>query len=204
MIFLHLKNKKAYRKYKRSKNRYRYIIYFAFAILSIVLIIDNSTTVLKRIYPLKFNEHVLKYSIDNNIDPYLVFAVIKAESSFNPNALSEKNAMGLMQLTEKTAKWGAESIKMEKFTTDDLYDPETNIMLGCWYIRQLMKEFNDNIDLVIAAYNGGSGNVKEWLSNRNYSKSGYSLDKIPFSETERFVKRVKNYYYVYTKLYNKN
>jgi soluble lytic murein transglycosylase len=67
-----------------------------------------------------------------------------------------------------------------------------------------MKEFNDNIDLVIAAYNGGSGNVKEWLSNRNYSKSGYSLDKIPFSETERFVKRVKNYYYVYTKLYNKN
>ena len=203
MIFLHLKKKK-HRKYKRSKNRYRYIIYFAFAILSIVLIIDNSTTVLKRIYPFKFNEHVLKYSIDNNIDPYLVFAVIKAESSFNPNALSEKNAMGLMQLTEKTAKWGAESIKMEKFTTDDLYDPETNIMLGCWYIRQLMKEFNDNIDLVIAAYNGGSGNVKEWLSNRNYSKSGYSLDKIPFSETERFVKRVKNYYYVYTKLYNKN
>ncbi len=204
MIFLHLKNKKVYKKYKRSKNRYRHIIYFVIAILSIVLIIDNSTTILKRIYPLKFNEHVFKYSTDNNIDPYIVFSVIKAESSFNPNALSKKNAMGLMQLTEKTAKWGAESIKMEKFSTDDLYDPETNIMLGCWYIGQLMKEFNNNMDLVIAAYNGGSGNVKEWLNDRNYSKSGYSLDKIPFTETERFVKRVKNYYYVYTKLYNKN
>lgn len=166
-----------------------------------MLIIDNSTTILKRIYPLKFSKHVFKYSEENSIDPYLVFAIIKAESSFNPNAISKKNAIGLMQLTEGTAKWGAESIKLENFSTSDIYDPEVNIMIGCWYIKQLMKEFEDNIELVIAAYNGGSGNVKEWLSNENYSKSGISLDKIPFTETARFVKRVKNYYYVYKKLY---
>ncbi|NSW92289.1 MAG: lytic transglycosylase domain-containing protein [Firmicutes bacterium] len=169
----------------------------------IVLLIDNSTTILKRIYPLKFGEYVFKYSEINGIDPYLVFAIIKAESSFNPYAKSVKNARGLMQITEKTAMWGVESIKIENFSLDDLYDPETNIKIGCWYIRQLINEFNNNTDLVIAAYNGGSGNVKEWLNNRDYSKYGSSLDIIPFRETERFLKRVKSYYYVYTKLYSK-
>jgi soluble lytic murein transglycosylase len=184
------------------KKHYKHIIFFIIITLTIVLIIDTSTTFLKRIYPLKYNEHVFKYSKENNIDPHLVFAVIKAESSFDPKALSKKNAIGLMQLTEKTARWGALSIGIKDFSINLLYEPEINIALGCWYIRQLMEEFNNNVDLVITAYNGGSGNVKEWLGNVEYSKTGHTLDKIPFKETERFLKRVKNYHFVYAKLYS--
>jgi len=185
---------------ERNNNK-RYFVYIAIALLLIVLTIDNSSAVIKRIYPLKYRELVFKYAYEYGIDPYLVFAVIKAESSFNPKAKSGKNAIGLMQITERTGMWGAETIGIEGFSKEDLYDPETNIRIGCWYIKQLMNEFSNRIDLVLAAYNGGSGNVSEWLKNVKYSKTGQELDVIPFRETEMFVKKVKNYYQVYLKLY---
>jgi len=185
-------------------NNKKYFIYIAIALLLIVLTIDNSSTVIKRIYPLKYKEFVFKYAYEYGIDPYLVFAVIKAESSFNPKARSGKNAIGLMQITEQTGMWGAETIGIEGFSQEDLYDPETNIRIGCWYIRQLMNEFSNRIDLVLAAYNGGSGNVSEWLKNIEYSKTGQELDVIPFRETAMFVKKVKNYYEVYLKLYGES
>jgi soluble lytic murein transglycosylase len=168
-------------------------------VLAVVIFILSSG--LKMVYPLKFKEYVLKYSFQNNIDPYLVFAIIKAESGFNPKAVSRKNARGLMQISEKTAIWGAKSLKLENFDDESLFDPETNIRIGCWYIATLMKEFENDIDLVITAYNGGSGNVNDWLRDKSYSGSGTKLDKIPFRETELFVKKVKNYHYVYLKLY---
>jgi len=184
-----------------ESNNKKYFLYIVVALLLIIFIIDNSSAVIKRIYPLKYKEFVFKYSYEYGIDPYLVFAVIKAESSFNPNAKSRKNAIGLMQITERTALWGAETIGIEEFTQEDLYDPETNIRIGCWYIRQLMNEFSNRIDLVLAAYNGGSGNVNEWLKNVEYSKTGQELDVIPFRGTAMFVKKVKNYYEVYLNLY---
>ena len=195
-----IKSKKKSVKKSGNKN-IKYLIYIAIAVFLIVLTIDNSSMVIKRIYPLKYKEFVLKYAYEYGINPCLVFAVIKAESSFNPNARSDKNAMGLMQITKQTAMWGAEMIGIEGFSLEDLYDPETNIRIGCWYIKQLMSEFDNQTDLVLAAYNGGSGNVNEWLKNVNYSRTGQELDVIPFRETEIFVKKVKNYYQVYLKLY---
>lgn len=201
MTFFTCKKKKNHANYRKVRRKHINIIWLTMTLLFISIFINNSTPVLKKTYPLKFNEYVFKYSRDNLIDPYLVFAIIKAESSFNPDALSQKNAYGLMQLTKKTAEWGAESKKLEEFSVEELYIPETNIMLGCWYLGQLMMEFNGNTNLVLAAYNGGSGNVKEWLGNKNLSKTGYSLDRIPFVETKRFVEKVANYYHVYLKLY---
>ncbi|HHV98103.1 MAG TPA: lytic transglycosylase domain-containing protein [Clostridiaceae bacterium] len=170
----------------------------AFLLLVIAVLINN---IAKIIFPLKYTDLIVKYSNENKIDPYLVFAIIKAESGFDPNARSHKNAIGLMQITEKTGKWGAESLNIKDFKTSDLYDPEINIKIGCWYINTLLKEFNNNEDLAIAAYNGGSGNVNSWLKDSKYSSSGADLDKIPFKETERYLKRVKNYRAIYKKIY---
>lgn len=72
----------------------------------------------------------------------------------------------------------------------DIFDPETNIRLGCWYLSKLYKEFG-KLDLVIAAYNGGSGNVKKWLENNEYSKDGENLHDIPFKQTSKYVEKVK-------------
>lgn len=176
---------------------------FAASLLMILLIINNSTSVLRLTYPLKYKDYVYTYSSQYKVDPYLVFSIIKAESSFNPNATSRKNARGLMQISEPTGKWGAEILKLEGFNNSHLYNPEVNIEIGCWYLNSLIKEFGNNLDLILAAYNGGSGNVNEWLKNKNYSGSGISLDKIPFKETDQYVKKVKNNYSVYKRLYSK-
>jgi soluble lytic murein transglycosylase len=181
-------------RYKKTKR----IIILLFFFATIAFIINNTVKVM---FPLRYKQYVYNYSVANNIDPYLVFAIMKAESSFNPKALSKKGARGLMQITERTGKWGAESLKIEGYSKDKLYDPETNIKIGCWYLSTLMKEFDNNIDLVIAAYNGGSGNVTGWLKDSNYSKTGTSLDKIPFKETDAYLKKVKNYHSIYKGLY---
>ncbi|HHW49215.1 MAG TPA: lytic transglycosylase domain-containing protein [Clostridiaceae bacterium] len=183
---------------KKYGRKARLIVTVAIAMLLIVLILNNAA---KAMFPLKYKDVVYKHAVEFNIDPYLVFAIIKAESSFNPNAVSSKGAVGLMQISETTGKWGAENLNMDNYSVSDLYDPEINIRIGCWYLSRLMKEFDFQLDLVVAAYNGGSGNVNEWLKNRDYSSSGASLDKIPFKETERFLKRVKNYHAIYKRLY---
>ncbi len=184
-----------------SKKKLKFILGFFVAALVILILIENSG---KLIYPLKYKEYVYRYSYQNGIDPYLVFAIIKAESNFDPNATSPKNARGLMQITDKTGLWGADKLKIENFSNQSLYDPETNITIGCWYISRLMREFGGDVDLVITAYNGGSGNVNEWLKNREYSYTGDTLDRIPFKETTVYLKRVKNFYISYKELYGKD
>jgi soluble lytic murein transglycosylase len=189
----------------RRKSTSRRAVYFLL-FLTVALILFTSTggyvALLRRLYPVKYTEEVSMYSIEYGLDPYLILAVINAESGFDPMARSHKDAMGLMQLTEKTAKWGASEIGLRDFRIEDLYEPNTNIRLGCWYMKNLLNEFNQDVDLAIAAYNGGSGNVKKWLEDKNYSSSGKSLDRIPFRETEEFVRKVKRYRELYKKLYD--
>lgn len=170
--------------------------------VSLVVIIFTVEGTIKMLHPLKYKEYVYKYSSEYKVDPYLVFSIIKAESSFNPNATSHKNARGLMQITDQTGVWIAEMMGIEDFKVEYLYEPDTNIKLGCWYLNSLEKEFDDN-NLVIASYNAGRGNVNSWLKDNRYSSTGESLDKIPFKETEGYVKKVNNYYSVYKKLYEK-
>ena len=94
-------------------------------------------------------------------------------------------------------------IKAEsKFKEDaDIFEPEDNIRIGCWYLNRLYREFGD-LDLVIAAYNGGSGNVKKWLADEEFSSDGENLETIPFKETASYVEKVKYNYEMYKKIYN--
>jgi len=154
-------------------------------------------------HPLKYREIIEKYSSEYGLDAYLIMAIIKVESNYNKDAVSHKGAKGLMQLTDQTAQWGAQKLGMDDYASDKVYDPETNIKIGCWYLNNLMKEFDNNLSLVLAAYNGGSGNVNKWLNDENLSKSGKTLDKIPFKETEQFIKKVMKEYHIYVKLYKK-
>lgn len=186
---------------KWMKNRIRSILLIVLLVVCIVLLIDNSSSFIKRMYPVKYKEYVQQYAAANRLDPYLVFAVIKAESSFNPKAISHRGAKGLMQLTDATGTWGAEKLGITDFDPQALYDPETNIRIGCWYLGWLMDAFNGNMQLVTAAYNAGNGNVRMWLQDKRYSSDGQFLDHIPFGETERFVKRVKNNREMYRRLY---
>ena len=90
---------------------------------------------------------------------------------------------------------------LENYEKEDLFDPKLNIEIGTWYLEKLEREFDGDWDNILAAYNGGSGNVNKWLKDEEYSKDGKTLDKIPFKETENYVKKVKADYDSYKKIY---
>jgi len=183
---------------RKNSKRFKYILILAVSLAVIVLMLDNTSRIM---FPVKYKEYVGAYSEKNNVDPFLVLAIIKVESKFNPDAVSPKNARGLMQISLKTGQWGAKVLKFDRYDGNSLFDPETNISIGCWYLKVLAEEFDGNNELMLAAYNGGSGNVREWLKNKDYSSNGKSLDKVPFRETEKYIKKVINYRSIYKKLY---
>ncbi len=183
----------------KQSRRNKVLIIIALLVFLAVLVF-TMYNITRRIYPLEYRDVIEDYSNQYDLDPYLVLAVIKVESRFRPEAISHKNARGLMQITEKTGEWAAAKLQLVDYSKDKLFDPETNIWIGCWYLDTLFHEFEDT-DLVLAAYNGGSGNVAKWLKDTNYSKNGKSLDKIPFLETEKYVIRVKDSYTAYKMLY---
>lgn len=182
---------------RKLRIRFKTVIIFLAILVVILFVFDQAVL---RVYPLKYRDLVQVYSERFNVDPFLVFAIIKAESNFRPEAVSPKKARGLMQISERTGKWGAEKLHLADYSNEKLFDPEINIYIGCWYLSVLYDEFGDS-DLVIAAYNGGSGNVTQWLKDRDLSADGKTLDRIPFRETDQYLKRVNNYYSMYKKLY---
>ena len=174
---------------------------FIIAIVFIIIIAFGVKIVVTNyLFPFKHKEAILKYSEEYDLDPYLVLAIIKAESKFNADARSNKDAVGLMQITEDTAKWVAQKMELTDYSTSKLYDEEYNIKMGCWYLNNLREEFNEK-DLFVAAYNAGRGRVNEWLNDSRYSKDGKVLTYIPYDETKQYVDRVNTYYEIYKYIY---
>lgn len=185
-----------------KKNRKKSMIFILVLILLLVGL--NLKNIVKIFYPLNYKEYIEVYSKEYNLNSLFVAAVIKAESNFQIDAVSNKDARGLMQLTPSTAKWAAAKLKIENFHIDSLFNPELNIKIGCWYLNDLSKEFGGDTTAILAAYNGGRGNVNKWLSNKEYSKDGKKLDYIPFKETDQYVKKIEVNYNMYKFLYGED
>lgn len=160
----------------------------------------NLKSIEKYFFPTKYEEYVEKYSDEYGIDKYLVYSIIKTESKFDPNAISSKGAKGLMQLTDVTSKWAFSELRIKD---GNVYDPETNIRAGVWFLSRLYKEFDGDLKLIIPAYNAGAGNVKRWLRTESYSSDGKSLVNIPFMETSKYRDKVLINYEKYKYLYKK-
>lgn len=171
-------------------------------VAAVVVALQNGKWLLKVIYPIHYRDIIEVYAEEYNVDPYLVAAIMRNESKFNPNALSRREAKGLMQIAPITGSWAAERLPIENYREDMLYDPDLNIKIGCWYLNILYKEFDNNLELIIAAYNAGNGNVSRWLENPEYSRDGETLDEIPFKETKIYLQKVLRDYKVYRWLYS--
>ncbi len=156
---------------------------------------------IKRRLPIKYEEYVIKYAKEYDLDENFVYAIICAESSFRADAQSSAGAKGLMQLMPQTAKWLKEKYHMD-LDENNLFDPETNIHFGCQYLKYLNERFDNDMTLVLAAYNGGEGNVRKWLKSSIYSSDGKTLTNIPYKETANYVKKVSTYYELYQKIYS--
>ena len=167
-----------------------------------ILFVIGSNFVEKKLYPREYSEYVEKYSAEFGVPEAVIYAVIKAESDFDPSAVSSATppALGLMQLMEETYADVARMLG-EKADPWKIYDPETNIKYGTYYLSYLYRQF-ENWENTFAAYNAGLGNVYNWLEDPEYSDGEGNLTHIPFSETREYVKRVTKYRSKYEKIYN--
>lgn len=154
-------------------------------------------------FPRRYKDIVEQACSIYGTDPNLIYAIIKQESKFNPNAVSKSGAKGLMQLMDATAYDMARKIDSINEKDYDIYDPYTNIFIGTKYISYLINHFDGNYYLAIIAYNAGMGKVEEWLNKpySNYTDYSTLYENIEYSETKNYFMSVLNNYEFYTKLY---
>lgn len=152
-----------------------------------------------KIFPQKHQDFVSKYSKEYGVPEYIVYSTIKVESNFDSGAVSNKGAIGLMQITPDTFDW-LQMLMHESLDQRMLYDPETNIRYGTYLLSYLYDQFG-NWETVHAAYNAGMTRVKGWLGTPEYSDGDGNLKNIPFDETRAYVKKIADTVTEYKKLY---
>ena len=153
----------------------------------------------RKSYPLEYSEFVDGASEDFGVPRRIIYATIKVESNFNASAKSSAGAIGLMQITPATFEEISGKLG-DHYEQGMMFDPETNIRYGAYYLSYLYKYFGD-WELVYAAYNAGMGNVSEWLSDSECVDENGKLVRIPYQETKNYVKKIKDAELKYSELY---
>ncbi len=199
-------------------------IFLCFSVLFVTIFGINC--VYAYLFPVKFQEEVAAASEESGLDEAIIFSVINVESRFNPNAVSPKGAVGLMQVMPSTAQEIMKNLSTDAkafleqniaenaqeneneqkngekdgFFAENLKKPATNIMLGAKYLKSLLERF-ENLDTALCAYNAGPATVKLWLLNAEYSTDGKTLSKIPYEETRNYLEKFhKNFKYYSAKI----
>lgn len=151
-------------------------------------------------YPVEHEELIRQYAADNDLEPAYVAAVVLAESGYRADAVSSVNAQGLMQILPDTGAWLAGKFD-EVYVEGCLFDPDTNLRYGCWYLGWLMDRYDGEMKCASAAYHQGQGTVDGWLQNPEYSADGKTLTNIPSEVTGTYVARILKYYEKYKEIY---
>lgn len=152
----------------------------------------------KSMYPLRYEDEITASAATHGVDPYLVAAVIRSESSWDPEASSHQGARGLMQLMSETAQDMVAKglVDGKHYSYENLEDPTVNIEYGCAYLSYLLTYFNGATDRAIAAYNAGMGNVDGWAKQDKLLHNA-----ITFPETQAYLVRVNMAKARYQELY---
>lgn len=199
----------ASRRYKRkSKRGLKILIWFVVLVIlagSALYFVSNYYENVKQRfqkinYPTEYSDIVEENAEEYNLEPALVYAVIRTESGFDPEAQSPVGACGIMQIMPSSFEWLQEKRGEEgKYTEQDLFDPEICIDYGCYLLRYFY-DYYGNERCAVAAYNAGFV-VGEWLSNSEYSSDGETLENIPYPETSNYVDKVEDAKEMYLQLY---
>ena len=187
---------------KKLKNK-KLLIVIILILIVIVFLGIFKDKILKIIYPKTFKEYVSIYSEEYNIDENLIYALMKAESNFKSKAVSNRGAIGVMQLMEETALDVAKKAKIdidENNLEQELLKPEVNIKIGTIYIKTLLNQYQ-NVEVALAAYNAGIGTVNTWIEEGRIKKDGSDIENIPYKETNPYVRKILRDYKIYEYLY---
>lgn len=153
------------------------------------------------VYPFPYQDIIEQQAKRYGVDPLLLVSLIRQESTFNTQARSSVNAIGLTQFMPTTAYQVAATLGMTNFTLNDLYVPKTSIEMGAAYLSAQIKQFGGNPFLALAAYNGGGGNVMNWLSDNPRHDLDLFIQEVPFPETQQYVENIYRFYQEYQTLY---
>lgn len=186
---------------RRGKRLLAVIIAFCLLCFGGWKIWNSDAVQMRFVYMWDYQQDIITYSQKNNIDPFLVAAIIKNESNFKHKAVSGVGAVGLMQIMPETGRWIAEQMGLEKYKDSDLYLTKTNIRMGCWYVGELDHEFKQNMTLVMIAYNAGRGQTREWMQENGWTYDFNDVQAIPYADTREYVAKVLHdrdkYYLLY-------
>jgi soluble lytic murein transglycosylase len=155
----------------------------------------------KWLYPIRYKQEISYHAKQFGVDPLLIASIIRVESNFKPDQVSNKGAIGLMQIMPDTAEWIFQRQLFNHMTLEHLVIPADNIQMGTWYVQWLLQQFKGNVIATLAAYNAGPGNAGKWLENGDWDGTLADANRIPFGETRHFVTKVNYYYSKYAQLY---
>lgn len=161
--------------------------------------LKQTTAYAQALYPFPYQDLILNWSKERQLNPLLVTALIRQESRFMPKIKSWVGATGLMQVMPETGEWIAGKTNLKNY---NLEQPDDNIKLGTWYLDYTHKEHKNNSMLAVASYNAGPGNVSKWLQRFGWNDPDEFHEKIPFPETKGYVEKVFGNYWNYLRLYN--
>lgn len=179
---------------QRSGNR-------GWLLLLVLFMILWHKPILKVFFILNYQAEIINYSQIHQLNPSMVEAMIFVESGFNPNAISHKGAMGLMQIMPETGEWGAKELGIKNYSSKDLLEPQKNLRVGTWYLAYLKRLYNGNDYLALASYNAGHRNVSQWIREGVWSGDSVKIEQIPFPETKKYLIKILFYKKVYNYLY---
>ena len=153
----------------------------------------------ERLYPIRYQEGISRVAERYGVDPYLIAAVARTESGYDPEAVSHAGAVGVMQLMPDTAEWIVGLAGWKGGQEPDLTDPDDNLELGAFYLAYLLERFDGDRRAAIAAYNAGPNVVAQWVSGGD--GGGIDLANVRFPETLTFVERVEEFVALYEQLH---
>ncbi|MGA2214946.1 MAG: transglycosylase SLT domain-containing protein [Bryobacteraceae bacterium] len=152
-------------------------------------------------FPLPYRKSLEEYCRAQSLDPYLMAALIRQESEFNPKAISKANARGLAQVMPATGRQLSRQLKIPRYRTAMLFTPDTNLKMGTYYLKQLSDELEGKWEATLASYNAGKSHVTKWMASGNFREPAEFVESIPFNETRAYVQSVLRNAEVYRKLY---
>jgi soluble lytic murein transglycosylase len=152
-------------------------------------------------FPLPWRDSVFREAQSNALDPYLLAALIRQESEWNPRAVSRARAYGLTQVLPATGRQLSRRVGLSRFTTASLYDPDVNLKLGTYYLRNVLQQHEGKWEHALASYNAGKTRTEQWLTWYKYREPAEFVETVPFTETRTYIQVVLRNADVYRRLY---
>ena len=155
----------------------------------------------KLAFPIPFREDLERFARQNNLDPFLVAALARQESEFNPKAVSVSSARGLTQIMPSTGRELSRRLRIRPYSTARLFQPQVNLQLGTYYLRSVVDSVDGRWEAALAAYNAGLSRAKDWSTWGEFREAAEFVETVPFTQTREYIQIVLRNADIYRQLY---